>query len=101
MPRAALRTPLVREVSIYPGVDLALQLDIKLVQQFFLVREVGEECARSNARAPGDLRRRRAEPDVGNLVHRRLRDCARFSGLLTRAIPMDESTVVRRLESRQ
>src|SRR6266567_8328011 len=52
MPRAALRTPFVREVSIYPGVDLALQLDIKLVQQFFLVREVGEECARSNARAP-------------------------------------------------
>src|SRR6266576_2832913 len=79
MPRAALRTPLVREVSIYPGVDLALQLDIKLVQQFFLVREVGEECARSNARAPGDLRRRRAEPDVGNLVHRRLRQTPRKS----------------------
>ena len=66
MPRAALQTPVVREVGIHPYVDLAFQLDVKLVQQFFLVREVGEECARSNACALGDLRGRRAEPDLGN-----------------------------------
>ncbi len=78
MPRATLQAPPVREVSVYPCVDLALQLEIKLVQQLFLGREGGEECARGNTRTPGDLRRRRAEPDLGNLVHRRLQDCAAF-----------------------
>ena len=49
-----------------------------MIQQLFLVDEVGEQCAGSNPRAPGDLRRRRAEPDLGNLVHRRLEDCVAF-----------------------
>jgi hypothetical protein len=39
MPRAALQTPMVRKVSVYPGIDLAFQFEIKLVQQRFLVRE--------------------------------------------------------------
>lgn len=41
------------------SVDCVFQFEIKLVQQLFLVREVGEERARGNTRTPADLRRRR------------------------------------------
>ena len=78
MPSAALQTSLVREVSVYPGVDLNLQFEIDLVQQLFLVSEVGEKRPRGNARALGDIRRRRTQSDLGDLVNRRLKDCSAF-----------------------
>ena len=58
------------EISVYPGIDFDLKFEIKLIQQLFLGREVGEERARGNARGPGDQCRRRAEPGFGDLVHR-------------------------------
>jgi hypothetical protein len=64
------QTPGVWEVGGYPSVNLTLQLEIKLVQQLILGREVGEERAGSNSGVPGDLCCRRAESDLGNLVHR-------------------------------
>ncbi len=101
MPRATLQMPIMREVGVSPRVDFALQLDIKLVQQLFLVREIGEERARGEARSSGHLRPQATQSDLGNLVDCRVEDDAAFLSTSDSCHTMDESTVVRRLESRQ
>ena len=101
MMRTALQTPRVGEIGVYLFVRLTFQFEIELVQQFFLVREVHEERARGNTGASGDLRCRRTQTGFGNLVYSRLEDRAAFLSASDSCHPIDESTVVRRLESRQ
>src|SRR5882762_4494636 len=94
VPRPALEARVMREVGVHPLVDLDLQLGIKFVQQFFLAGEVGEERALGNTRAPGDLRGGRAESGLGDLVHRRLQDCAAFLRTSDSCHANHESTAV-------
>ena len=78
MPRPAFQARAVGKVSVYPGIDFDLKFEIKLIQQLFLGREVGEERTRGNARGLGDQCRRRAEPGFGDLVHRCCKDGSAF-----------------------
>jgi hypothetical protein len=78
MPRRAVQARIVEEVSVDSGVDLNPQFEIKLVQELFLVREIGKERASGNSRPSGDLRRRREESGLGDLVYCRLEDCVAF-----------------------
>jgi hypothetical protein len=102
--RSVYERPKIRKcapVDVYPCVDLAFQFDIKIIQQLFLVLEIEEQGARSNARALGDLRRCRAKSDPGNLLHRRQEDCTAFFRTSGSCHSMDKPTVVRACESRQ
>src|SRR5215469_149787 len=76
MPRPLAQTRLWREAGVDPLVGLALELQIELVQQIFLVGKVSKQRALGHTRTFGDLRCRRAQSGLGDLVHRRLQDCA-------------------------
>ena len=78
---AALQTGFVRKVGVHPGINLELQLEVKFVEELLLIREVGEERARSNSGASSDLRCRRPEAHLGDLMHRRPEDCDAFAGI--------------------
>jgi hypothetical protein len=91
---ASLQTALVWEAGVYPVVNLNLEIKIELVEEFFLGRKIGEERARGYACALRDLGCRRAEPGRGDLMHRRLENCAAFLGTSDSCHATDESTAV-------